>query len=235
MAGHSKWAQIKHKKAITDSKKAKIFSKMSRLISIAAKEKGPDPNTNASLRSVMEKARAVNMPADNIERAIKKSTEEKNLEEILLEAYGPGGSALLIQCITDNKNRTNQEMRKILLDNGGKLANEGSVKWMFDFIGRIESKDKDKHEQIELIAIENDAVDIKSEDNKIIIITNPDKIHQAKIALEKSSISISDAYLDFEAKNPITLENESAEEQIEKLYESLDDNDDVQEIYSNIN
>lgn len=235
MSGHNKWAQIKHKKAITDSKKAKIFSKMSRLISIAAKEKGPDPNTNATLRSVIEKARAVNMPTDNIERAIKKSSEEKDLEELLLEAYGPGGSALLIQCITDNKNRTNQEVRKILSDNGGKLANEGSVRWMFDFVGHIESPNKDSVEQIELTAIENDAIDIKSEDDKIIVITNPDKLHQTKTALEENNISIGEAYLDFAAKNPIKIDSESINEQIEKLYEALDENDDVQEIYSNIN
>lgn len=235
MAGHSKWAQIKHKKAITDSKKAKIFSKLARVISIAAKEKGPDPTANSSLRTAIEKARAMNMPADNIERAIKKSTEEKNLEEVILEAYGPAGCALLIQCITDNKNRTNQEMRKILADHNGKLANEGSVRWLFDFVGHIELTTKDNQEQIELIAIENNALDIESlENGKIIITTSPDKLHQTKIELEKNGIMINEAFLDFVAKNPIKLENVSDEEQLEKLYDALDENDDVQEIYSNI-
>lgn len=239
MAGHSKWAQIKHKKAITDAKKAKIFSKVSRIISIAAAEKGPDPQMNAKLRTAIEKAKAVNIPNDNIERAIKKgSGEGKTLSEVTIEAYGPFGTALMIEAITDNKNRTMQEVKNILSDYDGKIANEGSVRWLFDFMGRIEISvpgNDQKQEITETIAIENDAIDIKTEDGKIIILTAPDKLHQTKTALEQDGTSISDSYLDFVPKNYIELNGDEQRDKIEKLYDALDENDDVQEIYSNIN
>lgn len=238
MSGHSKWAQIKHKKAITDAKKAKIFSKISRIISIAAAEKGPDPQMNAKLRTAIEKAKAANMPNDNIERAIKKgSGEGKNLSEVTIEAYGPFGTALIIEAITDNKNRTMQEVKSILSDYDGKIANEGSVRWLFDFLGCIDiplSENIQKQESIEAIAIENDAVDIKTEDDKIVIFTAPDKLHQTKIALEKGNASISEAFLDYVPKNYIEITEGEQRDKIEKLYDALDENDDVQEIYSNI-
>lgn len=234
MSGHSKWSQIKHKKAITDAKKAKIFSKISRLLTIATKEKGMDPATNANLRSIIEKARAVNMPNDNIERAIKKAiSDDKILEEITIEAYGSAGVALIIEAITDNKNRTLQETRKILTKYNGKLANEGSVKWLFNYVGIIEISNTQNKEQVENIAIENDAIDIKEIGDKIFIYTSPDKLHQTKNGFEKSGVAVIDAYLDYIPKNYVELDA-SAMEQIEKLYEELDDNDDVQEIYSNI-
>lgn len=238
MSGHSKWAQIKHKKANTDAKKAKIFSKISRIISIAAAEKGTDPQINAKLRAAIEKAKSANMPNDNIERAIKKgSSEGKNLSEITVEAYGPFGIAIIIETVTDNKNRTLQEIKNILSDHDGKLANEGSVKWLFDFLGRIEiplSENKQKQELIENIAIKNDAIDIKTEDDEIIIFTSPDKLHQTKISLEQNNISANNAFLDYTPKNYIEITNDEQKEKIEKLYDALDDNDDVQEIYSNV-
>lgn len=234
MSGHSKWSQIKHKKAITDAKKAKIFSKISRLLTIAAKEKGADPATNAQLRTVIEKAKTVNMPNDNIERAIKKATsDDKILEEITVEAYGPAGIALIIEAITDNKNRTLQETRKILTKYNGKLANEGSVRWLFDYVGAIEISNTQNKEQVENIAIENDAIDIKEMGDKILIYTAPDKLHQIKNEFEKSGIAVADAYLDYIPKNYVELDA-STMGQIEKMYEELDDNDDIQEIYSNI-
>lgn len=237
MSGHSKWSQIKHKKAITDAKKSKIFGKLSRLISVAAREKGPDPQTNITLRAAIEKAKSFNMPNDNIERAIKKGAGEgEALEEITLEAYGPFGSALLIEAITDNRNRTMQELRKIILENGGKPASQGSVAWQFDKIGRIElppTSDPQKKELIENLAIENDALDIKISDDKITIITAPEKLHQTKGEFEKNNIEISVAELDFEAKNYIQLKAEE-KAKIEKLYEAIDEHDDVQEIYSNV-
>lgn len=234
MSGHSKWAQIKHKKAITDAKKAKIFSKISRLLTIAAKEKGPDPSANAKLRTVIEKAKAANMPNDNIERAIKKATTEgKDLEEVTLEAYGPFGTALIIEAITDNKNRANQETRKILTNHNGKLANEGSVMWLFDRFGTLQISGIKNKEKVEVLAIENDAVDIKEIGENIVIYTAPDKLHQTKSEFEKNGIAVEDAYLDYVPKNYVELDAEK-QEQIEKLYEELEENDDVQEIYSNI-
>ena len=239
MSGHSKWAQIKHKKATTDSKKAKIFSKISRIISIAAAEKGTDPQMNAKLRAAIEKAKSVNMPNENIERAIKKgSGEVKNLTEIIIEAYGPFGIALIIEAVTDNKNRTLQEIKNVLSDHDGKLANEGSVKWLFDFLGHIEIillQGTQNQELLEAIAIENDAIDIKTEDNKVVILTAPDKLYQTKIAIEQKNISINNSYLDYVPKNYIDISNTEQREKIDKLFDALDDNDDVQEIYSNVN
>ncbi len=133
MSGHSKWSQIKHKKALTDARKSKEFAKLAKQITVAAREKGPDPASNPSLRAAVEKARSFNMPSDNIERAIKRATskDENALEEVLFEAYGPGGSAILIAGITDNKNRTTQEIKHLLSENGAKLASPGSAKFLF--------------------------------------------------------------------------------------------------------
>ena len=145
MAGHSKWKQIKHKKAAQDSKRSNLFSKLSRLITVAAKEKGPDPETNPSLRSVIQKAKSLNMPQDNIKKAIERavSNNSEKLENLILEGYGPGKSALLIEVITDNRNRTTQEVKNILSKNGGTFAQEGSVKWMFSQVGKITVKKSD--------------------------------------------------------------------------------------------
>jgi len=178
MSGHSHWAGIKHKKGITDQKRGKIFSKMAKIIEIAAR-KGGDPNMNPSLRLAIEKARSVNMPNDNIERAIKKGSgenKEEQLEEITYEAYGPHGAALIIEVITDNRNRTISEIKHILATFNGKLAETGSVKYLFD---RKEGE-----------------------------------------WIPKYSMDITD---------------ENTKQQLEKLFEALDDNDDVNEIYSNIN
>ncbi|HEY4497689.1 MAG TPA: YebC/PmpR family DNA-binding transcriptional regulator [Candidatus Paceibacterota bacterium] len=134
MSGHSKWKQIKYKKAASDAKKGKLFSKISRTITLAAKELGADPKTNSRLASVIEEARSVNMPNDNIERAIKKATEREsgNLKEIFYEAYGPGGSALIVAAVTDNSNRTTNEIKHLLADHGGKLGEQGSAMWAFE-------------------------------------------------------------------------------------------------------
>lgn len=237
MSGHSKWSQIKRKKAITDSKKAKIFSKLGRFISVTIKEKGPDPQNNPNLRAAIEKAKAMNMPNENIERAIKKgSGEGKNFDEIILEGYGSGGVALLISAITDNKNRTSQEARKILSDHGGKLASEGSVKWLFDFVGRMEfsaGADGARKEAMENLAIENDAIDFKTDGDSFVVLTAPDKLHQTKNVFEKARFSTKDCYLDFIPKNEIEITSVTDKEQMEKLFDALDDQDDIQEVYSN--
>ena len=237
MSGHSKWSQIKRKKAITDSKKAKIFSKLGRFISVAIKEKGSDPQNNPTLRAAIEKAKAINMPNENIDRAIKKgSGEGKSFDEIILEGYGPGGIALLISAITDNKNRTNQEVRKILSDHGGKLASEGSVKWLFDFVGRMEFPAEayvGRKEAIENLAIENDAIDFKTDGDLLVVLTAQDKLHQTKNIFEKAGFSTKDCYLDFMPRNEIEIISADDRKQIEKLFDALDEQDDVQEIYAN--
>jgi len=178
MSGHSKWSNIKHKKETVDKKRGKIFSKMSRLVSVAAKEKGGDPDSNPKLRLAIEKARQFNMPKDNIERAIKRGTgqiEGARMEEITYEAYGPSGIALIIELITDNRNRTVAEIKHILTKLGGKLAETGSVKYLFD---------KNNEEWI--------------------------------------------------PKYPLEITNQKTKDQLNRLFETLDGNEDVQEIYSNL-
>jgi YebC/PmpR family DNA-binding regulatory protein len=248
MSGHSHWASIKHQKAIADVKKGKIFSKLARIITIAAREKGADPATNAGLRLAIEKAKEFNMPKDNIERAIKKGTGElagEKLEEVVFEAFGPGGIAIIIEGITDNKNRALGEIKQILTQNNGKLASEGSVKWLFDKKGVITINIKNqislpagrqakiKNDELELIAIEAGAEDIKWENNNLNIYVTPENFEVVKNNLEAKQIKIESSAIAWVAKEEKTLD-EKSKEQAEKLFEALDENEAVQEIYSNL-
>ena len=238
MSGHSKWANIKHRKESVDKKKGKIFSTMAKMIAIAARS-GGDPAMNPGLRLAIEKAKSVNMPNDNIERAIKKGTgedKEGQLEEVLYEAFGPNGIPLIIEAITDNKNRTLSELRHILLQYNGRMGEAGSVKWMFDQKGVIElglgSKNK---EELELMAIEAGAEDIKWKDDVLEVYVKAEELEKVKINLEKSGIKIEDANLGWVPKNEVKIENESLKNQLSNLFEALDENEDVKEIYSNVN
>lgn len=237
MSGHSKWSQIKHKKGVADQKKAKVFSKLARVITIAAKTKGQDPSLNPQLRSAIEKAQEMNMPKDNIERAIEKAQNQnaQNIEETILEAYGPEGIAVLIKTITDNKNRTIQEVRSVLNEYGGKMAQEGSVKWLFNYFGAITVDEKNiSQEEIELNAIEAGAQDIIQKENTTIILTKPEDLDVIKKKLIEKKINIISSELEYIAKNYIELNNQNSVEKIAGFFDSLDENEDVQEIYSNI-
>ena len=238
MSGHNKWSKIKHTKAITDARKGKVFSKIAKTIVVAAR-KGGDPGMNSTLRLAIDKAKAVNMPNDNIERAIKKGTgkgKEKQLEEITYEAYGPNGIPLMIETITDNKNRTLSEIRHILSRNNGRLGETGSVKWMFNQKGSIEvilaEKSKD---ELELAAIDAGAEDIEWKNNVLEIYTEPNDLEKVKENLEKARIKIEDASLDWIPKNEVEIKDESLKNQLERLFEALDENEDVNEIFSNVN
>ncbi len=246
MSGHSHFSSIKHKKAITDAKRGKIFSKIARQISVAAKEKGGDINANPNLRLIIEKAKEFNMPKDNIERAIKKGTGElegEKLEEIMYEAYGPGKIAIIIIGITDNKNRALAEIKQILSKNNGKLAGKGSVKWMFERKGVITINEqqllkpstdiKQEKEEKELQAIEAGAEDIYWDNNILNIYTKPENLEIVKKNLINKGINIKSISLDWIAKQGKELE-EKQKIAAEKLFEALDENDDVQEIYSDI-
>lgn len=241
MSGHSHARTIKHQKTITDQKRGQMFSKMARVISVAVKEGGPNPETNNKLKVAMEQAKQLNMPKDNIERAIKQATgggKEANLEEVIFEAYGPGGIAIIIEGITDNKNRTLGEIKQILSQNGGKLVGEGSVQWMFERKGcvTIELKSQtldSKKEELELIAIEAGAEDIYWHTDILDIYTKPEELEKVKKNLEGKGIPIESASLDWVAKEQIEL-NEKQKESCQKLFEALDENDAVQEIYSNL-
>jgi YebC/PmpR family DNA-binding regulatory protein len=240
MSGHSHAKTILHKKQITDAKRGKIFSKLAREISVAVKEKGGDPKINSALKLVIEKAKGFNMPRENVERAIRRGTGElggENLESVLFEAYGPGGIAIIIEGITDNKNRTLGEIKQILNQNNGKLAGSGSVKWMFERKGCLEIQsrkyEEKKKENLELLAIEAGAEDIYWHNNILDIYARPEKLEEVKKNLEEKGIQIESTTLDWVAKEQVKLD-EKDKEACQKLFEALDENDAVQEIYSNL-
>ncbi|MDO8600255.1 MAG: YebC/PmpR family DNA-binding transcriptional regulator [bacterium] len=238
MSGHSKWAQIKHKKAASDAKKGNLFSKLSRMITVTAKG-GSDPATNASLRVAIEKARGFSLPQHNIERAIQKAEEKKSgegLEEVLYEAYGPGGSALLIEGITDNKNRTTAEIKHLLSEYDGKLAEKGTVLWLFERVAVLEiARDTKKSaEDIELALIDAGVNDTATEEEIVYGFFAPDTLENTKEKLGASGFPIKDAYCAWREKNQMSLA-ENQKEKFIKLMEALDAHDDVQEVYTNIN
>ena len=238
MSGHSHFSSIKRKKEITDQKRGQIFSKLSREISIVAREKGGDPETNSSLRIVIEKAKNFNLPKENIEKAIKRGTGEladAKLESVLFEAYGPGGIAIIIEGITDNKNRTLGEIKQILNQHNGKLAGEGSVKWLFERKGclTINLKEDKSKEELESMVIEAGAEDVHWKGDFLDVYTKLEELEKVKKNLEEKEVKIDSTSLDWVAKEEISL-NEGDKASCQKLFEALDENDSVQEIYSNI-
>ncbi|MFH0987704.1 MAG: YebC/PmpR family DNA-binding transcriptional regulator [Patescibacteria group bacterium] len=235
MSGHSKWSNIKHKKATEDKKRANIFSKFNRLISVAAREGGDNPETNFALRAAIDKARYFNMPQGNIDRAIKRGTGEiegLKFETLLLEGFGPGGIAVLIEAVTDNKNRTLNEVRQILERGGGKLAS-GGVSWMFERKGVIQMKNT-RTPELELSLIEAGAEDIKYKDDILEIHTRPEEMDKVKMNLGQKKIKVEDLSIDFVPKEEIEIKEAGLKSKIESLFETLDGNDDVQDIYSNV-
>lgn len=237
MSGHSHFKTIKAHKEVADAKKGKIFSKMGRLISIAVKEGGGDPITNSKLRLAVEQAKKFNMPKENIERSIKKGTGElvgEKLEEVSFEGFGPGGIALIVEGITDNKNRTLGEIKTILNQNNGKLAGEGAVRWMFDKKGAITVNcSAEKKDELELLAIEIGAEDVFWHDNLLDIYTKPEDLEKIKKEIEEKQIKIETAVLEWVAKEEVEV-SEKEKTSSQKLFEALDESDDVNDIYSNL-
>ncbi len=236
MAGHSKWAQIKHKKAKVDARRGKIFNKIIREITVAARLGGGNPEFNPRLRLAIEKAKEVNMPWENIERAIKRGTGElegAHYEQVVYEGYGPGGVAIMVVAYTDNKNRTAGEIRHIFSKHGGNMAGVGSVAWQFEEKGVIYvEKDKVDEETIFEIAVEAGAEDIKTEGDTYEILTSPKEFEAVKKAIEERGIPISSAQLTMIPQNTVKLDPKSAEKVL-KLIEALEDQDDVQHVYAN--
>jgi len=237
MSGHSHFATIKHKKEAEDAKRSKAFSKVSQILTLAAREGGGDPGSNPKLRIALSQAKEANMPSENIERAIKKGTGELaggTLEAVSYEAYGPGGIAIIIDGITDNKNRSLGEVKKILNEHNGKLVQEGAVRWMFEQKGIIaldmEGKDK---EQTELAAIEAGADDVIVGEGMLEIYTKPDELEKVRKALEDKGLVTKSTLLGWIAKEKIILPD-AEKESCQKLFEALDENDSVQEVYSNL-
>lgn len=238
MAGHSKWSNIKHKKGKEDAKRAKEFTKLGRSIMVAAREGGPDPEYNPALKAAIEKAKAANMPNDNIERAIKRGSGElegSNFEEIVYEGYGPGGIAVFVSCLTDNRNRTASEVRHAFDKYGGNLGQTGCVSFMFDRKGLlvIDKKESIDEEELMLQAIDLGAEDFNSEDDFYEIITSPENFNQVRDALSSNGYEFSMAELAFLPQNTSELKDEEDIKNMVKLIEMLEDNDDVQNVYHN--
>ncbi len=240
MAGHSKWAQIKHKKAHTDVKKGKTFSKIVREISVAVRLGGKDPDSSPRLRAAIEKAKEVNMPSENIKRAIMKGTGELpglTYEDVNYEGYGPNGVALLIKALTDNKNRTVSEIRHILSKNNGSLGEAGCVSWMFQQKGYILiDKTKTNEDALMAVALEAGAEDLinNPDEENFEIITPPESLTSVKEFLERRNIPAAFAEITMLPKSYISLHGEAATQLI-RLIEALEDNEDVQNVYSNFN
>lgn len=237
MAGHSHWAGIKHKKELNDARRGKIFTKHGKMITIAARDGGGDPETNFSLRLSIERAKADNMPKNNIERAIKRGTGElkgEEIMEIIYEAIGPGNVMMLIKTATDNKNRTVSEIKSILTKSGGKMSEMGSSMWNFEQVGVIYVEiNKEDQETVELAAIEAGAKDIVKEDGALKIITSSQEIQKIQLELESKKLKIVQSDLSFLPKNTVSL-GEKDKTAYEKLLGALDDQDDVEEIFDNI-
>ncbi len=236
MSGHSKWASIKHKKALIDAKRGKIFTKVIREITVAAKMGGGDPDTNPRLRLAIATAKGANMPADNIERAIKKGTgalEGVTYEEVTYEGYGPEGAAILVQCLTDNKNRTASEIRNIFSKKSGNMAGAGSVAWLFEKKGLIViAQDKASEDQLMELVLNAGAEDLAKSGNHFEIVTSPHDFEAAKKALENAHIPAESASIQMIPKTlvPVSAANARA---VLALIEALEDHDDIQNVYTN--
>ena len=237
MSGHSKWAQIKRKKGVADVKKGAMFTRLGREISIAAREGGGDPNANFTLRLAIDKARGQNMPKENIERAIKRGTGELaeggQLEDIIYEGYGPGGTALLVQVLTDNRNRTASEVRHLFTRGGGNMAASNAVAWMFDKKGVITVENAKNPEDLALELIDAGAEDYKLDGNVLDLYCAPESLRALKDAIEQRKVEIASAELAWISKNPAQVTDEQAVTTM-KLMESLEEYDDVQKVFSNL-
>ena len=236
MSGHSKWASIKHKKGALDAKRGKTFTKIIREMSIAARLGGGDPNSNPRLRTAVDKAKAVNMPADNIKRAIQKGTGELEgaaYEEITLEGYGPGGVAILVEGTSDNRNRTVAEIRHVFTKNGGNLGGAGSVSYMFKPRGFIAiAKEKVDEEKLMDLALEAGADDIVPSGEMFEVYTSPNDYEAVLAAVKKAGIEPEEAQIGKYAENNINLEGVKAQQML-KLIEALEESDDVQNVWAN--
>lgn len=238
MSGHSKWNNIKNKKGKEDARKANVFTKLGRYIMVAAKEGGADPEYNPSLKAAIDKAKAENMPNDNIERAIKKGVGElgaENYEEIIYEGYGPAGIAVFAVCLTDNRNRTAPDVRHAFDKTGGNLGQSGCVTFMFDRKGilaieRTESIDED---ELTMLAIDLGAEDIISEEEGFEIISSPENFNSVKDSLQEAGYHFAMAELTYIPQNTVELTNPEDIKNMEKLIDMLEENDDVQNVYHN--
>ncbi len=237
MAGHSKWANIKRKKGKVDEERGKAFTKISRELIVAVRQGGPDPDGNFRLKLIIQKAKAANMPNDNINRCIQKAAgegNEANFDEIVYEGYGPAGTALLLEIMTDNRNRTASEIRYLFSRNGGNLGETGCVAWMFRRIGRIiidlDGMDGD---ELMLLALEAGAEDVVLAEGKGEVVTLPEDLETVRQAMVDAGYRIEEAEVTRSPQNTVTIDDLDQARQVLKLYDALDDHDDVQNVYFN--
>lgn len=239
MSGHSKWSTIKHKKAATDAKKSKAFTQVANLIAIAARQGGGDPKMNPSLALAIQKARSVNMPASNIEKAIKRGTGEgggNKIEEVLYEGYGPSGIAILVETASDNKNRTVGDIRAAFNKYGGSLGSTGSVGYLFDRKGKLEIELKSQKlstEELEMAILDSGAEDFEEQENSLIVYTKPTDLMKVRDALEKAGASEISGELIYEPQNMVAVKDKDKAKSILKLMDALEESDDVVALHSN--
>ena len=237
MSGHSKWSTIKRKKGAEDAKRGKVFTRLARDITIAARSGGGDPDTNPALRLAIDRARGANMPKDNIERAVKRGTGELEggqLEEVFYEGYAPHGAALLLKCLTDNRNRTLADVRRVFNRGGGSLSEAGAVTWMFDSKGLItvDCKDMDA-DDIFLMAVEAGGEDVEISEGFVEVYTAPGDLHVVRDSLVERGLAVEDAELAMVPKTPMSL-GEKETLQALHMIDALEELDDVQQVYSNL-
>ena len=236
MSGHSKWATIKHKKGATDAKRAKVFAKLIRQVEVAAREGGPDPDMNPSLRTMFQKARDSSVPLDTIKAAIKRATgglEGVNYEQITYEGYAPGGVALLIDVLTDNRNRSGSDVRTVLTKRGGSMAEPGAVAWQFDRKGTLVVDGSVDEDELMMAAIDAGAEDITREGDTWRVTTGPGDVHAVRTAIEEAGHKVVSGDLVMVAQNLVAIEDAATAKKTLDLLDALDDLDDVQAVHGN--
>jgi len=238
LAGHSKWAQIKHKKKVTDARRGQMFSKLARAIIVAAKEGGPDPTANLALQNAVEKAKAYSMPKENIERAIARGAgsgaDSESYETVTYEGYGPGGIAVYVEALTDNRNRTAAEVRHIFSKNDGNLGESGGVAWLFERKGLVlVAADSVDEDELTLVAADGGAEDVVLDGSTFQVTSAPEDLASVRAALAEAGIAYDSAELTMVPKTTVAVENEAAARKLLRLMDALEENEDVQDVYAN--
>jgi len=238
MSGHSKWSSIKHKKGAADKKRGQLFSKLSRALIVAAREGGPDPAANLALANAIEKARSYSMPKDNIDRAIARGSgadaDADAFEQVLYEGYGPNGVAVIVEALTDNRNRTAADVRAAFTKHDGNLGTTGSVAWLFERRGVIlVDADRADEDELTLAAAEGGAEDVEQDGSSFRVTSAPEYLTGVRTSIEAAGIDVDSAELTMVPKTTISLDDESAAKKTLRLMDTLEENDDVQEVYAN--
>jgi YebC/PmpR family DNA-binding regulatory protein len=238
VSGHSKWSSIKHKKGVADARRGKLFSKLSRAIIVAAREGGGDPAANLALQNAIEKARSYSVPKDNIERAIARGsgadTDAESFEHVVYEGYGPGGVAILVEALTDNRNRTAADVRAAFAKHDGNLGGSGAVAWLFERRGVIlVDADRYDEDEVMLAAAEGGADDVEQEGSSFRVTCAPESLSAVRQAIEDAGIEVDSAELTMVPKTTVELDDENAAKKTLRLIDALEESDDVQEVYAN--